>query len=305
MEQKINRQIQTVCYGEILWDVLPDGPRPGGSSLNVAYHLTKLDIKNQICSSLGDDENGRALRQLMQEWKMDTGLLQQNLRQETSRVLAKLDASGEASYEILAPVAWDFIQPNEALTHAVGEADYLVYGSLASRHVQSRATLYELLNQPGETIKVFDINLRSPHFSTQVLEVLLQKADVAKFNEAELDMVQLMFRESFEGEKQKVNAIRERFGIPEVIVTKAEAGASYYKNNEEYHVGGDKVVVQDTIGSGDAFLAAFIASHSRDEVPLAILRNAIALGGFIATMKGGCPVYDLSGYQDFQKQLYH
>jgi fructokinase len=30
-----------VCYGEILWDILPDKSLPGGAPMNVAYHLKK------------------------------------------------------------------------------------------------------------------------------------------------------------------------------------------------------------------------------------------------------------------------
>jgi fructokinase len=34
--------IPVYCFGEILWDVLPDGPQPRGAPLNVDYQLTKL-----------------------------------------------------------------------------------------------------------------------------------------------------------------------------------------------------------------------------------------------------------------------
>ncbi|MGZ8538962.1 MAG: hypothetical protein ACXWV9_11900 [Flavisolibacter sp.] len=30
-----------VCFGEVLWDILPSGAVPGGAPMNVTYHLHK------------------------------------------------------------------------------------------------------------------------------------------------------------------------------------------------------------------------------------------------------------------------
>ena len=133
---------------------------------------------------------------------------------------------------------------------------------------------------------------------------LLKRSDMVKFNQAELEMAQMMFGGSHGNESQQVRFIQERFDIPEVIVTKGEFGASYYKEDKAYHTAGREVKVTDTIGSGDAFLAAFLANHHLGESPQTILRNAIAMGGFIATQKGGCPDYDLADYNAFRDSIF-
>ncbi|RZM28750.1 MAG: carbohydrate kinase [Pedobacter sp.] len=287
-----------ICFGEILWDVLPDGPQPGGAPLNVAYHLTKLGIATSLISRIGNDENGRKLASLMHDWNIGQSLLQVDESYETSRVMARMNNGNEVTYEILFPVAWDFITKP-----AIRDPKYFIYGSLGSRNDVSRETLFELLDTTT-AVKVFDINLRPPFFNRSLLETLMHKADIIKFNEAELDIVQVMFKGSYGNEQEKISFIQEKFEVPEIIVTKGEFGASYYKQDKAYHTWGNEVIVSDTIGSGDSFLAAFIANHYRGDEPAAILKKAIAMGGFIATQKGGCPTYQLAEYENFKDQIF-
>lgn len=289
-----------ICYGEILWDVLPDGPQPGGAPLNVAYHLNKLGVDACIASRIGNDNNGFKLEELLDNWHIKKHLLQKDMAYPTSEVIAKMNNGNEVSYDIVFPVAWDFINEVEQIKEQLSPSTYLIYGSLASRNDISRGTLMEILECGSK--KVFDINLRPPFVNRDLLEILLFKADIVKFNQAELEMVQLLFGGSYGSEASQIQFIQQHFSIPEVIVTKGEFGASYYKNNEAYHAWGSEVKVKDTIGSGDAFLAAFIASHYLKNEPQTIIKNAVAMGAFIATKKGGCPEYQLSEYVNFKNQ---
>jgi fructokinase len=291
-----------ICYGEILWDVLPDGPQPGGAPLNVAYHLNKLGVQTSLVSKIGKDANGQKLENLLDDWGIKKHLLQTDTEHPTSQVIAKMNNGNEVSYEIIFPVAWDFISDSKNIIGQLKPSTYFVFGSLASRNDVSRRTLMELLE--SDAIKVFDINLRPPFITRDLLGQLLHKADIVKFNQAELEMVQSFFRGSFGKESEQIRFIQEHFNVPEIIVTKGEFGASYYKNDKAYHAAGREVKVRDTIGSGDSFLAAFIAGHYHGVSPEIILKNAIAMGGFIATKKGGCPDYKIKEYQDFINKMF-
>ncbi|MBD0352658.1 MAG: carbohydrate kinase, partial [Flavisolibacter sp.] len=58
---------QVVCYGEILWDVLPSGELPGGAPMNVAYHLNKLGLMSALITRIGKDERGEKLKALLNQ----------------------------------------------------------------------------------------------------------------------------------------------------------------------------------------------------------------------------------------------
>jgi fructokinase len=291
-----------ICYGEILWDMLPDGPQPGGAPLNVAYHLNNLGVTASIVSRIGNDNNGDKLEALLDEWRIKKHMLQRDVIHPTSEVIASMNNGNEVSYEIVYPVAWDFIDQVDEIKKQLTPSTYLIYGSLASRHNVSRDTLLEVLE--CDAIKVFDINLRPPFVNRDLLESLLFKANIVKFNQAELEMAQAFFGGSFSNEASQIKFIQGKFNIPEIVVTKGEFGASYYKRDGVYHAWGTEVKVKDTIGSGDAFLAAFIANHYLKQKPQTIINNAVAMGAFIATKKGGCPDYQLSDYINFKNQIF-
>ena len=290
-------QAAVICFGEVLWDVLPDGPKPGGAPLNVAYHLNKLGVAAGIISRIGNDENGKWLQELMEEWNVDHRFLQIDQKYPTSEVLASLNNGNEVCYEIGFPVAWDFIEAGQAAMEQVKGAEYFIYGSLSSRNVTTQQALHQFLEL--DVIKVLDINLRYPFVKRSVLQDLMEKANIIKLNEAELDVVQTLFGGHYGPERDKVNFIQDRFAVDEVLITKGESGAAYYKGTERFYHFGTDVKVEDTIGSGDAFLAAFIAGHKQKQHHEEILKNAITMGAFIATQKGACPNYELNQYLHF------
>lgn len=300
MKEKYSKP--AICYGEILWDVLPDGPQPGGAPLNVAYHLNKFGMDTGVVSSVGDDANGQKLEQLLDSWAIKRHWLQTDREHATSEVIASLNNSNEVTYDIKFPVAWDFITYSETVAAKLIPGTYFIYGSLSSRNHISKDTLIRLLD--SDAIKVFDINLRPPYYNRDLLELLLKKADIVKFNQAELEMAQLLFGGSFNNEATQIAFIQQRFNVSEIIVTKGEFGASYYKDREAWHAWGTEIKVKDTIGSGDSFLAAFIAAHSLQNPPQAIINNAVAMGAFIATKKGGCPEYELTEYTKFKEEIF-
>ncbi|MFC3560302.1 PfkB family carbohydrate kinase [Pedobacter jamesrossensis] len=280
-----------ICFGEILWDVLPDGAMPGGAPLNVAYHLNKLGLPASIISKIGNDEKGLKLERLLDGWQINKSLLQRDAIQPTSEVIARVGSRNEVSYEIVFPVAWDFIEHQPMIDSALQSSIYFVYGSLASRNTLSRETLFKFLER--DAIKVFDINLRPPFFNKNLLADLMKRADIIKFNESELQMVQILFGGSLVNEKEQVRFIQERFGIPEVIVTKGEFGASYYRMDQSYHAWGSEVKVNDTIGSGDSFSCGFYCQSSNGSATKNHHKECDWNGRFYSYQKRG-----LSGIRD-------
>jgi len=297
---EVQNNHHAICYGEILWDVLPDGPQPGGAPLNVAYHLNKLGVSTGIISKVGEDLNGYQLVKLLEKWGIGQSLLQYDNEYDTSEVRVILNEENDASYEILYPVAWDFINKDDKTACEVKKASFLVYGSLSSRNKTSRDTLSQLLET--EAIRVLDINMREPYVKKEILRELLHKADIVKFNLSELRRCNVLFGSQFTKEQDQISFLRETFNIPEIVVTKGEAGASYYSRSGYYHAACPPVRVVDTIGSGDAFLAAFIAGLHHHYSPQQVINNAAAMGAFVATKKGGCPEYQITDFLQFKSQ---
>jgi fructokinase len=138
-------QLSVVCFGEVLWDVLPNASHPGGAPMNVAYHLNKIGIDTHLISRVGDDDKGRELLSILKSWKLSTEYVQIDERYKTSEVIAEEGENHEMVYQILHPVAWDFIQIEDNLEALLKKADALVFGSLVTRNTRSKKTLQALL----------------------------------------------------------------------------------------------------------------------------------------------------------------
>jgi fructokinase len=282
---------RVVCYGEVLWDILPKGSKLGGAPMNVAYHLKTLGESPVLVTRVGLDAHGKDLLGLMANYGIGTDFFQIDGTQPTGKVYARFNDEQEMSYDIVFPSAWDFIHWEETLTPLVQKAEYFVYGSLTSRSATSRDTLYRLLE--AATTKVLDINLRPPHFNRAGLQYLLQHSDVLKMNSSELDLLSDWFGKGYSG-ADRISYLQESFDIQTIIVTLGAEGALLLDKGRFSQCGGFKVQVQDTIGSGDAFLAGFLHQMQTGASAQQALVFASALGALIASYAGGCPRYQRS-----------
>jgi fructokinase len=290
---------QVICFGEILWDVLPSGPVPGGAPMNVAYHLKKLGLNPILITRVGPDEEGKRLIELMEKQLISTDFFQMDFELPTGKVNATPGDNNEVVYDIIKPVAWDNIQWDPGFEKLVEDARYFIFGSLAARSESSRKTLYKLLEIAR--YKVLDINLRPPHFNRRIIEKLLNGVSLLKLNLSELEMITGWFA-PYAKINDRIRVLQDKFKIPDIIVTRGGDGAFYNKDGVLYEQPGFKVEVVDTIGSGDASLAALVATLIRDDSPRDALEFSGALGALIASYRGPCPDYNIEEINSLIKQ---
>ncbi len=281
--------VSFVCFGEILWDILPNEEVPGGAPMNVAYHLQQLGNTPVIITQVGADKSGEELLRLLKEQQIDTRFVLTTTEYSTGLVNAIPQPNGDMQYTILQPVAWDYIQYDHELVKAVKQAKYFIFGSLVARNDVSSYTLLQLL-QVANT-KVLDINLRAPHYTQESITTLLQAADILKLNEDELILITNWWS-SFDSLEERTAYLYKTFSLQLIIVTKGADGAMVYDGEAFYYQGGIKVNVIDTIGSGDSFLAAFLNHYARGKTIPDALLFATKLGAFVASSKGAWPVYN-------------
>ncbi|MFK7983188.1 MAG: carbohydrate kinase family protein [Saprospiraceae bacterium] len=275
-----------VGFGELLWDMLPTGKVAGGAPMNVAYHAKQFGMEAQMISAVGNDDLGKALITFLQQKGIPTNLVHTNYTFGTSTVQVTLNEKGSASYEIVAPVAWDFLFADESRNKAVIQADYLLFGSLICRSEANLKTLLHLADQ-AQTV-VFDVNLRPPFYSQALIEPLLQKADIVKMNEEELAIILNWY--GIKGDlNNQMASIMEKFELETLVMTQGKHGAFCMHDGVLYAQKSFPVTVKDTVGSGDSFLAAFIYKMSIGANWQDCLEFACATGAFVATQSGGTP----------------
>ncbi|MCG7657651.1 carbohydrate kinase family protein [Wielerella bovis] len=271
-------------YGEVLWDDLPSGKVLGGAPLNVVARLASFGVDASIISRCGKDADGEELLRQIAAKNVSTNLIQIDDEQATSLVKVTLNHSGSATYDIVYPCAWDKIAPNEAALARVADSDVLVYGSLVLRDAISRATLNTLL--PRAKFKIFDVNLRAPHYELNCLLEAMKQADLIKLNDEELYELAAAFGSPYHSMAQNIQFIADLTKTQHICITLGGHGALYYRAGEIHAHHGYCVKVVDTVGAGDSFLAGFIYKFLQGAEPKDILTFACALGSLVASKRG-------------------
>ncbi|MFG6687776.1 carbohydrate kinase [Mariniflexile sp. HNIBRBA6329] len=285
------------CFGEVLWDVFPSQKRIGGAPLNVALRLQSLNNEVAMISSVGNDALGNALVNYIAENNVNTACIQVTNDFKTGEVAVLLDEKGSASYEINFPSAWDYISINKAVIDLVKSNDAFVYGSLVARSSVSKQTLYGLLEHAK--YKVFDLNLRPPHYTKEVLIYLMNKADFIKFNDDELYEVSGYLDSKFHSMEQNIRYISQKTNTKHICVTKGSHGAVLLYNDSFYYNSGYQIKVKDTVGAGDSFLASLISQLLNNINPQEAIDFACAVGALVAQSEGANPKISLSEIDTF------
>src|SRR5690242_8101114 len=102
-----------VGRGVVLWDVLPSGASLGGAPANFAYITTLMGDQGVVASRVGQDSRGIEALRRMEELGLNIDHVQTDSTHSTGTVKVGLDGNGQASYEILSPVAWDCLEWTE------------------------------------------------------------------------------------------------------------------------------------------------------------------------------------------------
>jgi fructokinase len=277
-----------LCFGEVLWDLLPHGRFLGGAPLNVAYHLAQLGRPAALVSAVGRDALGDAALAAIAERGVDAAAIGRHARLPTGTAVVELDAGGQARFRIEQPVAWDEIDVTPALAGSPPAA--IVFGTLALRAPANRTALARLLDAFPAAWVVCDLNLRPPFDKLAPLAPLLARANLLKLNADEAR--RLCGRGAAADDWRAMAAeLAAQFHGAAICITLGADGAALREGEGWHTAAAPRVSVRDTIGAGDAFTAALVAGRLRGPAPEwpRILRAACALGGFVASHDGAQP----------------
>ena len=277
-----------LCFGEVLWDTFDDGKKPGGAPMNVAMHLEQQHVNVAVASRVGDDEAGDELVEFLKRNNLFSDLIQRDPQLPTCEVTVELDEQQHATYVFPDQVSWDNIQLDNTLVQSAAGASAIVFGSLACRSEVTRNTLLNLLDET-KALKIFDVNLRPPHYTLSTIETLTARADVVKMNE---DEAKLLIGGSNSDIREMINEFRSKYHPKTIVVTRGEHGAIVWHDHEFYDSPGCPATGGDTVGAGDSFLATFIAGLLKGEDLQNVVDRACSVGAFVASKRGANPPYD-------------
>lgn len=230
--------MKIASVGEILWDLFDGKEHLGGAAFNFAVNVHRLGHDARFVSAVGDDERGHRAIAEMRRLGLSTDFVR-CVEQGTGVVTVAIEA-GEPQYTIHRPAAYDFVEFDTRLIDF--QPDWIYFGTLLSMNHRAAGVLREILVR-APARRFYDVNLRRDSFTPELVEQLAGEADAIKLNEGELAALGWRLEE-----------MPARFKC----VTRGERGCLVMIGDDSAECDGYRVPVEDTVGAGDAFSAAFL-----------------------------------------------
>jgi fructokinase len=291
-----------VVCGEALMDVyaLADTPtglsleaRMGGSPFNVAVGLARLARSVAFFGSISRDLLGERLVRALREEGIDTSPV---VRVDASTTLSfvGLDANGVPSYAFYGDGGADRQLAIDALSRVPPSAAAVHVGSFSTVVEPVASTLRALVETARHGVLIsYDPNVRlNVQADLQpwraALDWMLTRADIVKISAEDLALLW----PGVPGSEFLDRAVAS--GVALAIITHGASGASAATPRTRIEVPARPVPVVDTVGAGDSFQAALLASLSS---ALALRRKALASiteRELNATMRFACTAASLT-----------
>jgi fructokinase len=285
-----NRKFTVVGLGELLWDIFPDKKQLGGAPANFSYMTHLLGDRGVIASRLGADRLGLEAREILVKHDVDCSHVQTDPTHPTGTTAVHLARDGQPSYEIVAPVAWDFLEWTPPWHQLARRADAVCFGSLSQRSPVSHETVRTFLRWTEPTaLRVFDLTLRQDFFTRQVLEESIRATNIVKCNEEELFSLVRLVDSPRDRIDDAAHWLLRNYGVDLVCVTRGEQGSAIFSQKGSHSHPGYRVQVVDTVGAGDAFTAALVYHYLRGSSLEAMNEAANTIGAWVASQAGGMP----------------
>ena len=260
-----------VC-GEALVDLFildQNGPRlaaeavAGGSPYNVAIGLARLGHSSAFCGGLSRDRFGELL---VEELTKEGVSLSYAIRMKelTTISVVATDSNGVPLYSFHGEGAADrSVRAADVSMPLPASVEAITIGSYSLAVEPSGSAYLQLAEREGpKRVVSFDPNIR-PSIIGDVrgygdrLERFARTATIVKASEEDIELVY--------GKNSSLADIARRWlklGPKLVVVTRGAKGAAAFLGDIEVEVPGRSVKVIDTVGAGDTFHAALLASLS-------------------------------------------
>ncbi len=279
-----------IGLGEVHWDVLPDGRQIGGAPANVVYHAQALGARGVIASSVGQDRAGQELLDAMSEAGLSVGVVHLDSARPTAEVEVMLDSHGAPAYSLPDLAAWDNLPFRTECAKLAQKADAICFGTLASRNPHSRGCIRQFLESAMPScLRVLDVNLRHNFYSRDLLQDLLEHAEVLKLNEDELPIVSSLLNISG-STKERMESLMEKFALSAVALTRGARGSVLLTPDQlEVHHGSRVDAVENTLGASDAFTAMLVMGLLQEWPLTEISERANRLASHVCTAREAIP----------------
>jgi fructokinase len=282
-----------VAFGEVVWDILPDGKILGGTPSNLVFRCNSFKEQGFLLSRVGDDELGREALKRLGELQISDENVQIDQEFATGTVHITFDKNHDPQFIVTPDVAFDHIEFSAEALKLSRDADCLFYGLLPQRFGLSKNTLRELIKESPDSIHFFDLKLFEHFFNLQVVENLLGASNIVRIKEKEIAFLSKELEMGTSEIESFCRSMIEKYKIDLILVTRGQNGIfALHRKKGVFTDRGFQIEMVDNIGSGMAFSAGFLHYYLNGKGIQQAINFGNAAGALNATKHGATTFFD-------------
>jgi fructokinase len=286
----MSKRPTVLCYGEVLWNLQPEGKQISGLPVIFGYHLKQMGADVNIISAVGNDLFGKEVLNKITSLNLKRNYIQVKEHLRTSTKSFTLDAKGNPLYIIDEPVAWDCIEMNEALKSLASKADIISFNLMAQRNSTARQTIYRLLcSAKSNSLRILSFNLHQQPLNVDALIQSLKFANILKINKAELKLLSGAL--SLKGNEENIlSELLHTFNLQFVVLMKGNESSSIVTPFEKSVLKMPKIDIVEDVGAEDAFMATLVFDYFNKLQIKDIHHHAVNVWAYVCTHYHATPV---------------
>ena len=291
-----------VAFGEVVWDILPNGRILGGTPVNMVFRCNSFGDSGFLLSRLGYDNFGNDALDKLEELGISIKNVQIDDEFPTGTVQVTFDENNESRYKVEPDVAFDHIEFSAEALKLARNADCLFYGLLPQRIGVSKNTLRELINESPDSIHFFDLKLFEHFFDKKVVVSLLSGSNIVRIKEKEISFLMEELEIESDSVEDFCEQLSNKFNLDLILITRGIKGVFAFHNKEGVFVdSGYHIEVVDNVGSGIAFCSAFLHIYLENKNIQQALNFGNAAGALNTTKRGATAYFNKTEVFDFME----
>jgi fructokinase len=296
----MNKKI--VAFGEVVWDILPNGKTLGGTPSNMVFRCNSFSEQGFLLSRVGDDELGTEALEKLKDLGISDDNVQMDTEFPTGTVHITFDNNYDPRYVVTPDVAFDHIEFSAEALKLVREADCLFYGLLPQRFGISKNTLRELIKESPDSLHFFDLKLFEHFFNVAVVENLLGSSNIVRIKEKEIPFLSSELGLNAENLNVFSAGLLQKYKIDLILITRGQNGVfAFHQKEGAFYDLGYKIEITDNIGSGMAFSAGFLHYYLNGKSIQQALNFGNAAGALNTTKRGATSYFNKKDVLHFMK----
>ena len=255
------KNFDIIGIGESIVDIIETKKapikNPGGAPLNVIATCSKLGLSTAYISSVGDDDEGKIIKDCFKNFDIDNSFLETNPDISTCTAIIKLDKRKNRSF-VFKKNNGSFLTLSERKPNI--ECKCFVCGTLCMFNETSRKQVedYILYCKNNNILIAFDANYRETEMPLfmyiNIVKHILKYVDILKIS---IEEARILSR--LEDINDIKNYFMENFDI-EVLLSLGSKGAIAINKKNSFYRKAKRVNPVDTTGAGDILFGTYLSS---------------------------------------------